>query len=157
MEPRQENRMEPTTATGGVPAIALAQIEELLAEKGYEVTELEGGVLRVRDLETGVSFQAALEGNVLYMSVPLKTLPTGSLTADLMRAMLAADNGISTSAFKLVEADGRVAITLNNFCTLQNMGAEDRDDVLSMAAYLMADLLEARDLLEPKAQPSGRG
>jgi hypothetical protein len=27
------------------------------------------------------------------------------------------------------------------------MGEEDKDDVLSLASYLMADLLEARDLL----------
>jgi hypothetical protein len=31
------------------------------------------------------------------------------------------------------------------------MGAEDKDDVLSLANYLMADLLEARDLLEGPA------
>ena len=136
---------------------ALAQIEELLAEKGYEVAELENGLLKVRDLETGVSFQAALEGNVLYMSVTLTSLPAGAVTPELMGKMLAADNGISTSAFKLVEAGGKVAITLNNFCTLQNMGAEDRDDVLSLAAYLMADMLEARELLEPLAPAAPRG
>jgi hypothetical protein len=133
--------------TSDTPAIA--QVEELLAEKGYEVTALESGLLRVRDPETGVAFQAALEGNVLYMSVTLTTIPAKAVTADLMRKMLSAGNGISTSSFKLIDAEGKTAITLNNFCTLQNMGDEDQDDVLSLAGYLMADLLEAREMLEP--------
>jgi hypothetical protein len=139
--------------TNGSPSIA--QIEELLAEKGYEVAETEGGVLRVRDLETGVAFRAALEGNVLYMTVTLTAVAERAITPELMRKMLAADNGISTSSFKLIDAGGKIAVTLNNFCTLQNMGPEDRDDVLSLAAYLMADLLEARELLEPIAQSAG--
>jgi hypothetical protein len=66
--------------------------------------------------------------------------------------MLSAHNGISTSAFQLYDtAEGKVAVTLNNFCTLQNMGEEDQDDILSLAGYLMADVVEARDLLQPAA------
>jgi hypothetical protein len=79
------------------------------------------------------------------------------VTPELMRTMLASDNGISTSSFKLIDTGGKLAITLNNFCTLQNMGAEDCDDVLSLAAYLMADLLEARDVLGPVAEEAARG
>jgi hypothetical protein len=135
---------------------AITQVEELLAEKGYEVAEMDNGLLRARDPETGVSFQAALEGNVLYMSVTLTTVPANAVTPELMRKMLAADNGISTSAFKLIEKDGKIAITLNNFCTLQNMGAEDQDDVLSLAGYLMADLLDARQLLEERLTRAAR-
>lgn len=134
-----------------------AQVQELLAHKGYEIAELESGLLRARDLETGVTIQAVLEGNVLYMSVTLTTVPPAAITPELMRRMLAADNGISTSAFKLIEADGKIVITLNNFCTLQNMGPEDQDDVLSLVGYLMADVLEARELLEPVARSAGRG
>jgi hypothetical protein len=132
--------------------VSITQIEELLASNGYEVTETEGGVIRVRDLETGVSFQAALEGNVLYMNVKLTTMPAAEVTAELMRKMLASDNGISTSAFQLYDAgDGTLAVALNNFCTIQNMGPEDEDDVLSLAGYLMADVVAARDLLQPAA------
>lgn len=136
---------------------AITQVEELLAEKGYEVAQVNDGVLRVRDVETGVTFQTALEGNVLYMSITLITVPSNAVTPELMRKMLAADNDISTSAFKLIEADGKIAITLNNFCTLQNMGPEDQDDVLSLAGYLMADLLDARELLQPVVQSTSRG
>jgi hypothetical protein len=131
----------------------ISHIEALLAENGYEVTELESGVLRVRDPQTGVTYQAALEGNVLYMSVTLVTVPSQDVTAEMMSKMLSAESGITTSAFHLVSAaEGKTAITLNNFCTLQNMGPEDQDDILSLAGYLMADLMEARELLQPMVQ-----
>lgn len=130
----------------------ISQVEQVLAENGYEVSEVNGDVLRVRDVETGISFRAALEGNVLYMSVVLQTVPDNQITSALMRRMLATDNGISTSSFKLYDGgEGRTSIALSNFCTLQNMGPEDKDDVLSLASYLMADLLEARDLIQQAA------
>jgi len=130
----------------------ISQVAECLAHKGYEVTESDAGVLRVRDIESSVVFRAALEGSVLFMSVNLMTVPAGDITAELMRKMLSAHTGISTSAFQLYDtADGKVAVTLNNFCTLQNMGEEDQDDILSLAGYLMADVVEARDLLQPAA------
>ena len=131
----------------------ISHVQQLLAGRGYEVTETGSDVLRVRDVDTGIAFQVALQGNVLFMSVLLKKMPKSEITAEAMRKMLAAENGISTSAFQLYdEADGATSITLNNFCTLQNMGAEDQDDILSLAGYLMADLIEARDLLEGTAQ-----
>ena len=126
----------------------IAQVHELLAQHGYEVTSAGQDVIHVRDIETGVTFQAALEGNVLDMSVVLQTCPEEQITPAIMRKMLAHDNGISTSAFKLYDTgEGRIRVTLNNFCTLQNMGVEDQDDILSLASYLMADVLEARELL----------
>ncbi len=132
--------------------LSISQVFELLAHNGYEVTDTQASVIRVRELETGVSFQAALEGNVLFMTVTLTTVSDSDITADVMRKMLAADNGISTSAFQLYPApDGKTAITLNNFCTLQNMGPEDQDDILSLAGYLIADVVGARDLLMPAA------
>lgn len=133
--------------------VVISQVHQVLAENGYEVTETGGDMLRVRHLETGIAFQAALEGNVLYMSVVLDTVPSAQITADMMRRMLAGDNGISTSSFRLYpSSDGRTAVALSNFCTLQNMGEEDKDDVLSLASYLMADLLEARDVMGAAAR-----
>ena len=130
--------------------LSISQVAEVLAANGNEVTQLDSGVLRVRDLDSGVTFQVVLEGNVLYMTVTVMTIPSKDVTPELMRKMLSGDNGISTSAFQLYDADdGKTAITLNNFCTLQNMGPEDHDDMLSLAGYLMADVVEARDLLQP--------
>jgi hypothetical protein len=142
------------TLTGMIRSdhLSISQIAELLAHKGYEVAETGEGVLRVRDLETCISLQTVLEGNVLYMSVNLTTVPTSEITPEVMRKMLASDNGISTSAFQLYDVgEGKTAITLNNFCTIQNMGEEDQDDILSSAGYLRADVLAARDLLEGAA------
>ena len=136
--------MVPTQST------SISQVAELLARHGYDVSEPTAGLLRVRDLQSGVAFQAALEQNVLFMTVTLKTITEKELTADVMRQMLSGSNNISTSAFRLYpSADGKIAITLNNFCKLQDMGAEDEDDILSLAGYLMADVISARDLLEP--------
>jgi len=132
--------------------ISLSQVAELLAHHGYDFTKQPSGVLSVREVHSGISFQAALEGNVLYLTVHLMSLPTNGVTADLMRKMLAGNNGISTSSFRLYEAaGGKTLVTLNNFCKLQDMGPEDHDDILSLAGYLMADVIEARDLLQPAA------
>jgi hypothetical protein len=132
--------------------ISISQAAELLAHSGYDVSEAASGVLRVRDVHSNVSFQAALAGNVLYMTVNLMTVPAADLTPALMRKMLDGQNGISTSAFRLYDSgDGKVAVTLNNFCKLLDMGPEDRDDILSLAGYLMVDVIAARDLLQPAA------
>lgn len=139
--------MTPTTET-----IHVSQVAELLAHHGYDFSEQPQGVLQVREIHSGVSFQAALQGNVLYLTVHLMTLPSSQITADLLRKMLSGTNGISTSAFRLFEAEaGKTLITLSNFCTLQDMGAEDQDDILSLASYLMADVIAARDLLQPRS------
>jgi len=132
--------------------ISISQIAELMAHNGYDFAEQAPGVLRIRDVHSGVSFQAALEGNILYLTVHLMTLPASEVTTGLMRKMLSGKNGISTSSFRLYDADdGKTLITLNNFCTLQDMGPEDQDDILSLAGYLMADVIEARELLQPSA------
>jgi hypothetical protein len=132
--------------------ISISQVAELLAHNGYDFDQPTPGVLRVRDIHSGVGFQAALQGNVLYFTVHLMTMPASDVTSRVMRQMLAGDNGISTSSFRLYDApNGQVLITLNNFCTLQDMGPEDHDDILSCAGYLMADVVAARDLLAPAA------
>ena len=132
--------------------LSISQVAQLLAHNGYEIAEAGEGVLRARDLETGITIQMVLQGNVLFMSVNLTTVPTNEITPDIMRKMLSGHNGISTSAFQLYDVgEGKTAITLNNFCTLQNLGEEDEDDILSAAGYLRADVLEARDLLQGAA------
>ena len=65
-----------------------------------------------------------------------------------LRKMLAADNGISTSHFQLYDTgDGNVAITLNNFCKLQDLGPEDEDDILSCVSFLLADVVHAQEFI----------
>jgi hypothetical protein len=75
-------------------------------------------------------------------------VPNRAITAELMAKMLEADNGIHTSHFQLYDAgDGHVAITLANFCKLQEMGPDDEDDILSCVHFLLVDVISARHLL----------
>ena len=127
---------------------ALGQIHALLASKKYSVSETGNDVLRIQEVDSGISLQAALEGDILFLSLVCTEAPEDRITAEVMRKMLAADNGISTSHFQLYEpADGNVAITLNNFCKLQDLGPDDEDDILSCVSFLLADVVHAKELI----------
>ena len=126
----------------------LGTIHALLAERGYEVSEPAPDTITIRELDSGVSLQAVLEGDILFLTLPCITVPRTAVTPEIMATMLAADNGISTSAFQLYEAgSGKVNISLNNFCKLQDMGPEDEDDILSCVHFLLVDVMTARHLL----------
>jgi len=126
----------------------LGTIHALLADRGYEVSEPAPDTITIRELHSGVSIQAVLEGDILFLTLPCVTVPRSAVTPETMAAMLAADNGISTSSFQLYDAgEGKVAITLNNFCKIQNMGPEDEDDVLSCVHFLLVDVMTARHVL----------
>ena len=134
--------MTPTTSPH------LGQIHALLAEQGYEVSEPAPDTLRIREVDSGVSIQAVLEGEILFLSLTCTIVPQSKITPDIMRRMLGADNGISTSHFQLYKVnDGMEAVTLNNFCKLQDMGADDEDDILSCVHFLMVDVMSARRLV----------
>jgi len=133
------------TATTGPQ---LGQINALLAERGYEVTETAPDSLKIREVDSGVSIRMVLEGQILFFSLTCTVVPRAALTADVMAQMLSSDNGISTSAFQLYELeDGKVAVTLNNFCKLQDMGSDDEDDILSCVQFLIVDLVSAHRLV----------
>jgi hypothetical protein len=124
------------------------QIKALLAERGYEVTEPTPGVLRVQEVHSGVAVQAVLEGEILFLSLTCTVVPETAITPDIMRSMLDAHNGIATSYFQIYKAgDGNVAVTLNNFCKLENLGPEDEDDILACVHFLLVDVMAARQLL----------
>jgi hypothetical protein len=123
-------------------------IHALLAERGYDVTEPAPDSLRIRDVESGVSLQAIIEGDIVYFSLPCVTVPRAKITADVMAKLLDAGNGISTSAFRLYDSGGvNVTVSLNNFCKLQAMGPNDEDDILSCVHFLMVDVMSARRLV----------
>jgi hypothetical protein len=126
----------------------LGQINALLAERGYEVSETAPDTLKIREVDSGVAMQAVLEGEIVFFSLVCTVVPASALTADVMRQMLSADNGIHTSGFQLYDAgSGKVAVTLNNFCKLQDMGPDDEDDILSCVHFLLADVMSARRLV----------
>jgi len=126
----------------------LGQIHALLANKRYSVTDVNDSVLKIQELESGITLRAVLEGDILFLSLVCMTVPAAQLTAPVMRKMLAADNGISTSHFQLYDVgNGNVSVTLNNFCKLQDMGADDEDDILSCVSFLLADVMHAKQLI----------
>jgi hypothetical protein len=127
---------------------SIGQIHDLLARKRYSVSELGENVLRIQEVDSGLSMRAVLQGDILFLSLVCMVVPKVSITKEVMHKMLFADNGISTSHFQLYDAEGgNVAVTLNNFCKLQDMGPEDEDDILSCVGFLLADVLHAKDLI----------
>ena len=133
------------TATTGPQ---LGQIHALLAERGYEVAEPAPDTLSIREVESGVAVRAVLQGSILYLSLVCTVVPKTAVTPDIMTRMLDAGNGISTSYFQIYDAgSGKVAITLNNFCKLQDLGADDEDDILSCVHFLLVDVMAARGVL----------
>ena len=131
----------------------LGHIHALLANKRYAVSDLDDNVLKIQEVESGVSLRAVLEGDILFFSLVCMSVPSERITPQLMHKMLAADNGISTSHFQLYEAgDGNVAVTLNNFCKLQDLGPEDEDDILSCVSFLLADVVHAKELIGEELQ-----
>jgi hypothetical protein len=126
----------------------LGHIHALLAERGYEVSEPSPDSLSIRELQSGVTIHAVLQGEILFLSLTCIVVPSSSLTPDILALMLAADNGISTSHFSLYDAaEGKVAIALSNFCKLQDMGADDEDGILSCVHFLLVDVMTARHVL----------
>ena len=126
----------------------LSQIHALLAEKGYEVTEPASDTLNIRETDSGISVHGVLQGDILFLSLVCTVAPRAAVTPDLMAKMLAGDNGIATSSFRLYQdGAGKVAITLNNFCKLLNMDAEDEDDIVACVHFLLVDVLAARNVL----------
>ena len=131
-----------------ITSSTLEQIHALLAAKRYAVTEAGDSGLRIQEVDSGIALQAVLEGEILFLSLVCMSVPAARITPALMRKMLASDNGISTSHFQLYETgDGNIAITLNNFCKLQELGPDDEDDILSCVSFLLADVVHAKQLI----------
>ncbi|HMD71450.1 MAG TPA: hypothetical protein VKF41_08905 [Bryobacteraceae bacterium] len=104
--------------------------------------------MRIQDTHSGVSLQAVLQGDVLFLSLTCTVAPRAALTAEIMARMLAADNGISTSHFQLYDAgQDRAAVTLANFCKLHGLGPDDEDEILACVHFLLVDVIAARGLL----------
>lgn len=126
----------------------LGQIHALLAERGFEVSESGPDTLKITEVHSGISLQAVLQGEILFFSLTCTVVAEEAITPALLAQMLAADNGIHTSHFQLYDAgEGKVAITLANFCKLQEMGPDDEDDILSCVHFLLVDVMTARHLL----------
>jgi len=133
--------------------ISVDLVKELLSEEGFEVVSTDDPQLfEVRDVDSGISIHCALQDNILFNTLPCFTIADEAVTLELARKLLDGNNGIDTSAFELYPAsDGKVSVVLENFCKLQALGPEDRDDIVSCLSFLAADVIAARDLLEDYA------
>lgn len=129
-------------------SLALEQIHALLAKRQYAVREMNDSMLSIQEVESGITLRAVLEGEILFLSLVCMVVPESAVTTDVMRKMLEGNNGISTSHFQLYPTgNGQIAITLNNFCKLQDLGPEDEDDILSCVNFLLADVVLAKSLV----------
>jgi len=117
-------------------------------EHGCEVEAMGENILKIRDLDSGITMRTVLEDNILFCTVTCMTVPSEKISPDVMKKMLDAGNGISTSGFQLYDrGDGSVVVTMNNFCKLLEMGPDDEDDILSCLEFLAMDVYAARKLL----------
>jgi hypothetical protein len=134
-----------TTETGNV---TLRDVKNLIKRVGYEIVREHDEVFVVSD-ESGIPIYCCLQDNILSNSVPCRKVAAEVMTRDVLLKMLGADNGLSTSNFRLADVgDGKLQITLTNFCKLQNCGEEDADDVWSSLEFLEIDVVKARNLLK---------
>lgn len=124
------------------------KVREVLGNHGYEVADEGPESVRIRHPETNLVIRAVLEDSILFCTITCAIVPSKSVTSKVMRKMLDAGNGISTSGFQLYDhADGKVVVTLNDFCKLLALGEDDRDDILSCLEFLLLDVYSARELL----------
>ncbi len=104
--------------------------------------------VHVRNLESGITVTCVLQDNILFNTLPCFSLAADKIDLELTRLLLDAENGISTSSFQLYRReDETFALTLNNFCKLQEMGPDDHDDILSCLQFIEVDVYAARELL----------
>lgn len=132
------------------------QVQAIVAEGGFEIVSAEDDVLTLRHPETGIKIQSTLqydddgEGGVLLNT--LQCLTVDSLSEEDKDKMLDAANGISTSGFKVVDAGDKKIVTLNNLAKLQDLGDDDKDDILSCLNFLIVDAFAANSLLAEKPE-----
>ena len=89
----------------------------------------------------------------MFFTLPCMSVTADKLTPELLKKMLAGENGISTSYFQLYDGpDDTVTIALNNFSKLLDVGPEDEDDIFSCVHFLLVDVIAARDLLREAAK-----
>ncbi len=128
--------------------VNIDDVQSLIGDGGYEVAQENPEVLKITDLDSGIVLRLILEHEIAYCTVNCVTVANEKVTPEVMKNMLASDNGISTSHFQLYDqGNGQTAVTLNNFCKLQELGDDDRDDILSCLEFLIVDVCMAREVL----------
>ena len=134
--------------TNQAKTAGLQDVKNLIKVVGYEIIKDMGDVFVVQD-ESCIPIYCGYQDGVLSNSIPCHKVLAEKLTTDVMIRMLSADNGLSTSAFRIQEAgSGQYQILLTNFCKLQALEEDDADDIWSALNFLEIDLVKARSLLQ---------
>ncbi len=66
----------------------LGHINELLAARGYEVAPSAPDGITIKELDSGVSIQAVLEGDILFLTLPCITVPRSAVTPEIMATLV---------------------------------------------------------------------
>lgn len=120
----------------------LRQDEDFIVEHDEET-----GLFNITEAELGILIQARVEDSIMFFQLPCIQLSREQLSAELMEKMLNADNNIWTSNFQLVFNNGTATIVLTNFAVLQELGADDEDDIKSCIQFLLEDVVAAQQLI----------
>ena len=67
-----------------ITAPDLGQIHALLAEKGYEVSQPAPDRLKITEVESGVTLQAVLQGDIHFLSLVCTVVPRAKITPEIM-------------------------------------------------------------------------
>ena len=67
----------------------LGQIHELLAAHRYSVAESADGILSVMEVDSGLTVQAALQGEILFLSLNCATVPVAMVPCPWVKFMAA--------------------------------------------------------------------
>ncbi len=135
--------METTVSAQGV--------KNIIKELGYELIDDGESVFSIRG-SSGIKILCAVEQEILDVTVPLVTVEEAKLTREAALAMLWNDNGLATSHLELVRlGGGKVRVILMNYCKLQELGDDDKDDIETALEFIELDVVQARKVLGPLA------
>lgn len=136
------------SGTPEAAAIDPQDVKNVIKIVGYEITKDQGDVFLVQD-ESKIPIWCCVQDNIVVNTIPCVTVESDKLTADVMRKMMDASNGLTTSSFRLNDlGGGKVQIVLTNFCKLLELEEDDADDIWSALNFLEIDLIKARNLLK---------
>ncbi|MEZ6183585.1 MAG: hypothetical protein R3F62_01075 [Planctomycetota bacterium] len=122
-------------------------VKNIIKQLGYEILGDHGDVFTIAG-SSGVKILCAVEESILNVTLPLVTVPQSAITHKVALDMLRSDNGISTSHIELIERPGdKYNVALMNYCKLQELGADDTDDIETAIEFIELDAVKARGLL----------
>jgi len=121
-------------------------VKNIIKELGYEIVKDGDGLFTIQG-SSGMRMLCAVEESILNVTLPLVTVTKDKITPDVMWDMLRSDNGLATSHVEIIDrGGGKHNVALMNYCKLQELGDDDRDDIETAIEFIELDALKARKL-----------